>query len=493
MYLGIDLGTSEVKVLLIDAEQRIVASAHAPLAISRPHPHWAEQDPADWWHAARAGIEAIARSHPRELSALRGIGLSGQMHGLVLLDATGAVLRPAILWNDTRAGAECTELARRVPALGQITGNLAMPGFCAPKLLWVARHEPQVFLRTAMVLLPKDYLRYRLTGECISDMSDASGTLWLDVARRDWSDDMLGACGMRRGMLPRLVEGSAPGGMLDGTLARAWGIDGPVIVAGGAGDNAASAIGMGVVAPGDAFLSLGTSGVLFAASAACQPSPAQGVHTFCHALPGQWHQMGVMLSAASCLRWAAGVLGAGDETALLDEIARAGSAVRTRAPLFLPYLSGERTPHNDPHASGVWMGLRHDTDRAQLGYAVLEGVASGLRDCLLALQAAGTTVRAAALVGGGSQSAYWAQLLASALDLPLTLNAGAQLGAALGAARLALLAAEPQMTVAQVCVAPNVEETVMPDPAWQAALLPRYARFQRLYLQLKPVFDNMDD
>ena len=493
MYLGIDLGTSEVKVLLIDAAQRIVASAHVPLTISRPQPHWSEQDPADWWHATCACIDAIARSQPRALAALRGIGLSGQMHGLVLLDDAGAVLRPAILWNDTRAGAECTDLARRVPGLGEITGNLAMPGFCAPKMLWVARHEPDVFRRTAMVLLPKDYLRYRLTGEFISDMSDASGTLWLDVARRDWSDAMLGACVMHRGMVPRLVEGSAPGGMLAGTLVRAWGVEGTVVVAGGAGDNAASAIGMGVVMPGDAFLSLGTSGVLFAASAACQPSPAQGVHTFCHALPGQWHQMGVMLSAASCLRWAAGVLGAGDEAALLEEIARAGSIVRTQAPLFLPYLSGERTPHNDPRASGVWMGLRHDTDRAQLGYAVLEGVAFGLRDCLLALQAAGTTVRCAALVGGGSQSAYWAHLLASALDISLTLNDGAQVGAALGAARLAMMAAEPQLTVAQVCVAPRVVETVMPDPAWQGALLPRHERFQRLYRQLKPVFDNTDD
>ncbi|MDQ2823166.1 MAG: xylulokinase [Pseudomonadota bacterium] len=492
MYLGIDLGTSEVKVLLMDAAQHIVASAHAPLTVARPQPHWAEQDPADWWHAACACIDAIAHSHPHAVAALRGIGLSGQMHGLVLLDAAGGVLRPAILWNDTRAGAECAELDRRVPSLGAITGNLAMPGFCAPKLLWVAQYEPQLFQRVAMVLLPKDYLRYRLTGEYITDMSDASGTLWLDVAQRDWSDVLLDACAIGRGQVPRLVEGCAPGGMLDAALAREWGIAGPVVVAGGAGDNAASAVGMGVVAPGDAFLSLGTSGVLFAASAACRPCPAQGVHTFCHALPGQWHQMGVMLSAASCLRWAAGVLGAADEAALLEEIAGAGSAVRHQAPLFLPYLSGERTPHNDPRASGAWVGLRHDTNRAHMGYAVLEGVAFGLRDCALALQAAGATIRVAALVGGGSQSAYWARLLASALDLPLTLNDGAQVGAALGAARLALLAAEPQMTVAQVCGAPPVRETVAPDPAWQAPLLARHARFRQLYRQLQPVFHAVD-
>ena len=487
-YLGIDLGTSEVKALLMDAGQRIVATAHAPLAVSRPEEHWSEQDPADWWRATRTCMAAIAHSHPHELAALKGIGLSGQMHGLVLLDAAGQALRPAILWNDTRAGAECAELEQRAPQLRAITGNLAMPGFSAPKLLWVANHEPEVFQRTAMVLLPKDYLRYLLTGDFISDMSDASGTLWLDVARRDWSDAMLAACAITRGHVPRLVEGTAPAGTLHAALAQEWGIAAPVVVAGGAGDNAASAVGMGVVTPGASFLSLGTSGVLFGASDSYRPNPAQGVHTFCHALPGQWHQMGVMLSAASCLRWAAQVTGAPDEAALLAEIEQAGPAARAAAPLFLPYLSGERTPHNDPHASGVWFGLRHDTNRALLGYAVLEGVAFGLLDCHLALQAAGGKVDTAALVGGGSQSAYWARLLASALGVPLTLHSGAHVGAALGAARLALLAAEPQQAVRDVCVAPPVLHVVAPDAAWRAALLPRFARFRALYGQLQPLF-----
>lgn len=488
MYLGIDLGTSEVKVLLMDAGQTIVATAQASLEIDRPHAHWSEQHPDDWWAATRTAIAAIAGSHPQELAALRGIGLSGQMHGLTLLDKEGVVLRPAILWNDTRAGAECVELERREPSLRTITGNLAMPGFSAPKALWVAIHEPGVWDRTAMVLLPKDYLRYRLTGEFMSDMSDASGTLWLDVARRDWSDAMLAACGMTRAQVPALVEGTAPAGMLRADLAREWGIAHQVVVAGGAGDNAASAVGMGVVAPGQSFISLGTSGVLFASSDAYQPNPAQGVHTFCHALPGQWHQMGVMLSAASCLRWAARATHAPDEAALVDEVAAAGDAARTAAPLFLPYLSGERTPHNDPHASGVLLGLRHDTDRAQIGYAVLEGVAFGLRDCYMALQAAGGRVDVAALVGGGSQSDYWARLLASALDVPLTLNHGAHVGAALGAARLALLAADPSRTVQDVCAAPPVLRVIEPDGAWRAALLPRYDRFRALYDCVKPLF-----
>ncbi|NRR34326.1 xylulokinase [Oxalobacteraceae bacterium] len=490
MYLGIDLGTSEVKVLLIDQEQTIIASARAALAISRPRPQWSEQDPADWWSATRAAIATIARSHPRQLAALRGIGLSGQMHGTVLLDAAAQVLRPAMLWNDTRAGAECAELERRVPLLRQITGNLAMPGFSAPKLLWLATHEPELLRRTATVLLPKDYLRFLLTGERISDMSDASGTLWLDVARRDWSDTMLDACGLSRAQMPRLVEGSAPAGLLRPELARDWGItaNAAVVVAGGAGDNAASAIGMGVVAAGEGFISLGTSGVLFAASDSYRPNPEQGLHTFCHALPGQWHQMGVMLSAASCLRWVTQLTGAASEARLLEDIAAVGKAAHQAAPLFLPYLSGERTPHNDPDASGVWFGLRHDSGRALLGYSVLEGVAFGLRDSYLALQAAGGSLRSAALVGGGSQSRYWARLLASALDLPLSLNSGAEVGAALGAARLALLAANPRLSVAEVCVAPPVLELILPEPEWRAALLPRFERFRALYGQLRPLF-----
>ncbi|CDG82121.1 xylulokinase [Janthinobacterium agaricidamnosum] len=488
MYLGIDLGTSEVKVLLIDKEQNIVGSAHAPLTISRPQEQWSEQDPASWWLATKNAVGQLAERHPAELALLRGIGLSGQMHGAVLLDADGQVLRPAILWNDVRSGPQCAELERRVPEARAITGNLIMPGFTAPKLLWVAQHEPGIFARTAKVLLPKDYLRYLLTGETISDMSDAAGTMWLDVARRDWSDTMLTACGLERSHMPRLVEGSAPGGWLKPEWQRAWGIAQPVLLAGGAGDNAASAIGMGVIHEGEGFISLGTSGVFFAANAAYRPNPQQGLHTFCHALPGQWHQMGVMLSAASCLRWAVELTHAGAEAQLLAEIEQAGRAACLVAPLFLPYLSGERTPHNNPDASGAWFGLRHDTSRALLGYSVLEGVAFGLRDSYLALQAAGSAVPVAALVGGGSKSRYWALLLASVLNTPLSLHSSGNLGAALGAARLGLLAVDPEADVAAVCAAPPVLEMIEPQADWHAALLPRFERYQALYRQLKPLF-----
>jgi xylulokinase len=397
------------------------------------------------------------------------------------------VLRPAILWNDVRSGAECAELERRVPDLRRITGNLAMPGFTAPKLLWVAGHEPEVFRATAKVLLPKDYLRRRLTGEDVSEMSDASGTSWLDVGRRDWSDAMLEATGLARRHMPRLVEGSAPSGTLLPELARACGLGERVIVAGGGGDNAATAIGIGAVRDGQAFLSLGTSGVLFVATDAFRPNPAQGVHAFCHALPGQWHQMAVMLSAASCLRWVTRLAGATDEAALLAEVEALPPEARRQAPLFLPYLSGERTPHNDPHAKGVWFGLTHDTDRAALGYAVLEGVAFGLADGYRALQAVGTNVQAASLVGGGARSRFWAELIASALGLPLQRHEGGEVGAAFGAARLALLAAEPKARVEDVCTPPPILDRIEPAP-WAGTLTPRFERFRELYRILRPLF-----
>ncbi|HMG23062.1 MAG TPA: xylulokinase, partial [Kofleriaceae bacterium] len=421
MYLGIDLGTSEVKAVLVDGAQRLVGVGRAALDVERPHPRWSEQDPRSWVRATQAAIAELAAAHRAELAAVAGVGLSGQMHGAVLLDAHDRVLRPAILWNDTRAAEECAVLEARVPTSRQLTGNMAMPGFTAPKLLWVARHEPEIFGRTAKVLLPKDYLRLWLTGEHVSEMSDAAGTLWLDVQRRAWCDAMLAATGLDRSHMPRLVEGSAPGGILRDELARGWGMAGTVVVAGGAGDNAASAVGLGVVGEGQGLLSLGTSGVFFVASDAYRPAPERGVHTFCHALPDTWHQMAVMLSAASCLRWVTQLTGAPDEGALIAEAEALGPEARSRAPLFLPYLSGERTPHNDAFAQGVWFGLRHDTGRAELGYSVLEGVAFGLADGHAAVRDAGGEPSTVSLTGGGSKSRFWARLIASALDLPLAL------------------------------------------------------------------------
>ena len=368
MYLGMDIGTSGVKAVLVNEAGAIVATASCELALSHPAPLWSEQDPDAWVEAAIRAVDHLAAAHPRETAQVRGIGLAGQMHGATLLGADGRPLRPAILWNDGRSHAECAELERRCPSLHAIAGNLAMPGFTAPKLLWVARHEPEVFAKLAKVLLPKAYVRYRLTGEMVEDMSDAAGTLWLDVGRRDWSETMLQATGLDLHHMPRLVEGSEASALLSPDFARRWGMAPGVVVAGGAGDNAASAIGLGAIAPGDAFLSLGTSGVLFRVTERFAPAPRSAVHAFCHALPGLWHQMGVMLSAAASLAWLARIL-ATPESALLASL---GEAVERPSPVqFLPYLDGERTPHNDAAAAGAFVrpSQRDGTRRYRSGGA----------------------------------------------------------------------------------------------------------------------------
>ncbi|MGV4652319.1 xylulokinase, partial [Burkholderia pseudomallei] len=458
-YLGIDLGTSEVKAILTDADSAPLAAGGAPLAVERPHPHWSEQSPQAWWHATLDAIAAVRAMHPRGFAALRGIGLSGQMHGATLVDRAGQVLRPAILWNDTRAAAECVELEALVPESRAITGNMAMPGFTAPKLLWLAKYEPAVFRAAHKVLLPKDYVAWRLSGEFVSDMSDASGTLWLDVGRRDWSERMLAATELSREQMPRLVEGSAAAAQLRDALRREWGVAGPVTIAGGAGDNAASAIGMGVANAGSGFLSLGTSGVLFAGNDRFAPNPGDAVHAFCHCLPERWHQMSVILSAAASLDWFAKTHDVPVDT--LPALAERADA--SRAPLFLPYLSGERTPHNDARARGVFFGLASEHRAGELAYAVMEGVAFAMADGYAALRRAGTTLDDASFIGGGSKSAFWAQLCANATGLAMHRHASGAVGAALGAARLARLAATRD-ALDDVCVAPAIAETYRPDP-----------------------------
>ena len=488
MYLGIDLGTSGVKALLIDEAGEIIGVAHSSLAVLRPQARWAEQDPDSWWQATCAAIDQLQQHYPAALAALRGIGLSGQMHGATLLDQADRPLRPAILWNDSRSDRQCAALTQQLPTLHKITGNLAMPGFTAPKLLWVAEHEPAVFAQTRTVLLPKDYLRLCLTGDKVSDYSDASGTLWLDVAARDWSDTMLAATGLGRDAMPALVDGSQCTGELRQTLRKRWGIQQAVKVAGGAGDNAASAVGVGAVASGDAFLSLGTSGVIFVVDPSFQPESHAGVHTFCHTLAGRWHRMSVMLSAASCLTWAARLIGASDEAALLQMIAALDNTSRLKAPLFLPYLSGERSPHNDPYAQGVFFGLTHSTEREALAYAVLEGVTFGLADGLQALQSPAATIQSLPLVGGGARSALWAQLIADVLKLPVYTYASGEAGAAQGAARLALLACGA--SEALVCTKPDSQTEFLPQQARQAALDERLGRYRQLYRALTPLFTS---
>ena len=474
MFLGLDLGTSGVKALLVDGEQRIVGTVTVPLSVQRPAPGHSEQDPEDWWQACLQAVDALGREHGRALATVEGIGLAGQMHGAVLLDDARRALRPAILWNDTRSEAECAELERAFPGLRQVAGNIAMPGFTAPKLLWVRRHQPGVFARTRTVLLPKAYLRMRLAGELLEDMSDAAGTLWLDVGARDWSDEALAATGLSRATMPGLVEGSSAAGRLSAELAARWGMATAPVIAGGAGDNAGGAVGIGAIKPGDAFISLGTSGVVFATTSGFRPWPQAAVHAFCHALPGLWHQMGVTLSAASSLSWWAGVAGRSEAELIgeIDEPSAPSPAV------FLPYLGGERTPHNDGGRRAAFTSLGHGCDRAAMTQAVLEGVAFSLADCVAALADSGTVIAEASVIGGGARSEVWLRILASALGIELRRLEDAEHGVAFGAARLGRLAATGEAPET-ICLPPMTTEIVSPEPELRQAYAERLAAFRR--------------
>ena len=481
MFLGVDIGTSSVKAVLMDGADQMVAQASAPLTVERPRPMWSEQDADAWW---RATIEAVRALPKKERRAVKAIGLSGQMHGATLLDAQDKPLRPAILWNDGRSEEECLELERLEPRSREITGNLAMPGFTAPKLLWVKHHEPDIFGRTKSVLLPKDYVRLKMTGEKFSDMSDSAGTLWLDVAKRDWSDAMLQATGLDRQHMPALVEGNALTGKLRAEAADLLGVP-RVVVAGGGGDNAASAVGLGVVATGQAFLSLGTSGVLFVVTDRYRPNPAKAAHAFCHCLPQRWHQMSVILTAAAALDWVTQLTGYKNvvEAAAAAEV----RGLRDQSPIYLPYLSGERTPHNDASARGVFFGMTAETTGADLVHAVLEGVALAFADGLDALKESGGEIGNINVTGGGARLSYWGRILASALDIPLTYREGGEVGAATGAARLgrlALTGEAPEM----VCVAPPVARVVEPDAIFREQMARRRTLFVSLYQDLKKSF-----
>ncbi|GLS36727.1 xylulokinase [Mesorhizobium tianshanense] len=480
MYLGLDLGTSGVKALLIDAGQTVIDSGHASLDVSRPHPGWSEQNPADWIRACEEAVAELKASHSKELAAVKGIGLSGHMHGATLLDAGDQVLRPCILWNDTRSHAEAAALDAD-PRFRKLTGNIVFPGFTAPKLVWVKNNEPDIFGRVAKVLLPKDFLRLWLSGEHISEMSDSAGTSWLDVGKRGWSSDLLTATSLDERQMPSLVEGTHKAGALRGELAAKWGMQSGIPIAGGAGDNAASACGMGTVAAGQAFVSLGTSGVLFAANASYLPNPESAVHTFCHALPDTWHQMGVILSATDSLNWLSEITGkgAGELTAELGDTLKAPTGVS-----FLPYLSGERTPYNDSAIRGSFTGLAHESTRAVLTQAVVEGVAFAFRDSLEALAKAGTTLTRVTAIGGGSRSRYWLNAIATALGLPVDIPADGDFGAAFGAARLGLIAATGADPL-RVCTAPATDATIEPVAALSDAYTDAYQRYRALYPAIK--------
>ena len=482
MYIGIDLGTSGVKAILLNEQGDVVASQTEKLTVSRPHPLWSEQDPEQWWLATDRAVKALAQQH--SLSEVKALGIAGQMHGATLLDNQQKVLRPAILWNDGRCAQECEILENQVPESRGITGNLMMPGFTAPKLLWVQRHEPDIFRQVDKVLLPKDYLRLRMTGEFASDMSDAAGTMWLDVAKRDWSDVMLAACHLTRAHMPALFEGCEITGTLLPAVAQAWGMSEIPVIAGG-GDNAAGAVGVGMMNAGQAMLSLGTSGVYFAVSDGFLSKPESAVHSFCHALPERWHLMSVMLSAASCLDWAAKLTGLSSVPALITAAQQADE--QAEPVWFLPYLSGERTPHNNPQAKGVFFGLTHQHGPAELAKAVLEGVGFALADGMDVVHACGVKPASITLIGGGARSEYWRQMLSDISGLQLDYRTGGDVGPALGAARLAQIAMNSDKPLSDLLPQLALEQAHYPDADRHALYLQRRETFRRLYQQLLPL------
>ncbi|MFB0687548.1 xylulokinase [Proteus mirabilis] len=476
MYLGLDLGTSSVKAIIMNEQGDVVASHSIPLTLSRPHPQWSEQDPQAWWQATDEAIKQLSRTQPME--QIQAIGLSGQMHGAVLLDAQQNILRPAILWNDGRSVKQCLRLAKQYPQFKEITGNLVMPGFTAPKLQWVAENEAEIFCQIAHVLLPKDFLRWKMSGNFASDMSDAAGTLWLDIQKRDWSDELLAATGLSRCQMPTLFEGNQITGYLLPEIAKKWQMKQVPIIAGG-GDNAAGAIGVGVYQPGQGMLSLGTSGVYFVVSEKFLQNSDNAVHSFCHALPQTWHLMSVILSAASCLDWVCQLTGISDVGAMFKEIEQ--HAHSDSSLLFLPYLSGERTPYNNADAKGVFWGLTHQHQRADLCRAVLEGVSFALRQGIEVADKAGQHADNITLIGGGARSEYWRQLLADITGKTLDYRQGGDVGPALGAARLAQLAINPAHLSQIILSQPKLETRHVPNLEKHKAYQDKYIAFKKLY------------
>ena len=480
-FLGIDLGTSGLRVLLLDSDGIPIGSADRHYEVRRPHPGWSEQNPSDWIVALEEAIAELREANSR-FADIKGIGVSGQMHGANLLDSSGNVLRPCILWNDTRSYEQADRLDK-TEHVRELSGNIVFPGFTAPKLEWVRENEKDIYKQIDKVLLPAAYLNFYLTGDFVADMSDSAGTSWLDVEKREWSAKLLEAGNMRKDQMPNLVEGSEPAGELKAELLSKWKLKGPVIVAGGAGDNAAAACGIGALNEGKGFVSLGTSGVLLAARDGYSPAPETALHTFCHAVPKRWYQMGVMLSATDCLNWLARItkVSPASLTLSLSNTILPPGSVR-----FLPYLSGERTPHNDAAIRGSFTGLASETTRDDLTRAILEGVTFGLRDSFEAIAATGVQLDHLMAIGGGTASHYWLRVIATVLGIPLTLPASGEYGAALGAARLAMSAATGAAPE-DIMKAPDISETVYPDAHLGSAFDEAYEAYRVAYPAIKSI------
>jgi len=491
--LGIDVATTSVKALLIDQEGNVTGTANTEQPLSTPEPLWSEQDPGDWWRGAVNSIRQVLRETGVSGEAVKGIGLTGQMHGLTLLDADGNVLRPAILWNDQRTGAQCDEIRARLgkQRLIEITGNDALAGFTAPKILWVQENEPAVYSKIRRILLPKDYVRYRLTGSFAIDRADASGTILLDIKTRDWSPEVLGALEIPAEWLPKTFEGPEITGTVSKETAELTGLKAGTPVVAGGGDQAAQAVGVGAVQPGIVALTLGTSGVVFATTGEPFVEPEGRLHAFCHSVPGRWHLMGVMLSAAGSLRWYRDMVAPGldyDNLLAPAENISPGS----EGLLFLPYLTGERTPHPDPLARGAFVGLTIRHNQAHMTRAVLEGVAYGLRDSFELMKSAGlAAIHQVRVSGGGARSPLWRQILADVLDAELvTVNTTE--GAAYGAALLAGVGTGVWDSVDAACSA-TVKQTgsTTPDPNHRQRYDQCYGNYRRLYPALKDIFYDL--
>jgi len=492
-FLGIDTSTTSSKALLVDESGDVIAVASSPHTFQTPRPLWSEQNPHEWWDAVSASIKQVLSEAGIGGEGIDAIGLTGQMHGLVLLDEAGNVLRPAILWNDQRTQSQCDEIHQRIgkEKFIQITGNVALTGFTAPKILWVKENEPDIFAKAKHVLLPKDYIRYKLTGEYAMDKADGAGTVLFDLKSRDWSRELLDALEIDPAWMPRTFEGTEFTGYVTDEAASLTGLKvGTPVVAGG-GDQAAQAVGVGAVEPGVVALTVGTSGVVFATTPSALIEPDGRLHAFCHAVPGLWHFMGVMLSAAGSLQWYRDTLA---PNISFDDLLKEAESVSAGSDglQFLPYLSGERTPHPDPLARGAFIGLTLRHSRAHMTRAVLEGVAFGLKDSFTLIQKAGlgaiTQVRAS---GGGTKGALWRQILASVLDAELvTVNTTE--GAAYGAALLAGVGAGAWSDVPTSCkAAVKITGSTQPDPAQAEAYHQGYAIYRNLYPVLKPSFQKM--
>ena len=488
-YLGIDLGTSSIKAVLIDDQLNVLANASSPLTISHPHLSYSEQNPSDWWKQTIRTIKILKQKNKKHFSTIKAIGFSGQQHGATLLNRKGEVLRPAILWNDTRAFEEANFLEQKVPNAQLITANRIMPGFTAPKLLWIEKHEKKIFKQMHKVLLPKDYLRFKLSGDYATDMSDASGTSWLNVAKRTWSDEMITACHLDINNMPKLYEGPMMTGSLLPSVAQSLGLPKEAVLVAGGGDNAATAISANVIQAKRAFLSLGTSGTYFVSSRSPRANAENGVHTFAHCLPKRWHQMNCHLSATNCLNWFAHCVKTPlptllEETALLDPLKR-------DALLFLPYFSGERSPYNDPSAKGVFMGLTMKTSRAEMMLAILEGIALNFSLGQDAFDKAGIKIDSVSVLGGGARNFYWGKILASVLNRTLIYRKQREIGGCIGAARLAWLSQHTCNLEKPPFPEETIERRIHSNLKWHQMYNEKKLYFKQLYTQLASVFSTV--